>query len=537
MRLSKFKIALTIATSIIFLFLIPQTVLASCNYIDCQSCVANGNCVWAYMVDVCMTKADAQLFEAWDFTTTCGGSSSQRDPTKVTPTPAVYTQQPTSTPRPVSTTRPTSTPVSKKASGKSCRSDADCKSGNCTNYICCKSGEICCTQNSSCLSDEYCSTSSGRYYCRNKLNDGVSCTEDYQCKSGLCDSSVKKCASASLESMLTSGKAVCGNKSCDYWLGETCTSCSRDCDGINDFCCSTGSQYANTWDWQNQIFNLFDPPGGSVPSGKLVVSKGIAKDTFFDSYRPKICKEGEIIPGECIRNDHCVKGVCVDNKCTVAISDETRQVTDEDEAQEIFDDQTEYEKEEIWINIYDKFDDQFITSKEVPGGLEIELEVQGSTAGSIPEATVDKEVETRLKVVNTTSFKMAVIAGITYPGQQAGSFELEEKKYTLSCSPVNGKNPLTTVIGSANAKLLGGNYYVLPAHHQLIVFSKVTPKQDGYLDILGNVYFSKEKMYADSSLLEMALAPADYEDTFEKTEVIDSILVNEKKCSIPFICR
>ena len=104
-----------------------------------------------------------------------------------------------------------------------------------------------------------------------------------------------------------------------------------------------------------------------------------------------------------------------------------------------------------------------LTSSQVPGELEFKLEVQGSTTGDVPEAIVGKDVEVRLTVVNTTHFSMAIVAAITYPGQLAGTFDLEEKKYTLTCSPVNGTNPLTTVIGTANAKRYGGKSFILPS--------------------------------------------------------------------------
>ncbi|MBU1000450.1 hypothetical protein KKE78_03600 [Patescibacteria group bacterium] len=579
------KAVFAIIVFILSLFLIPQTVLASCSsHVSCSSCVSDSSCIWASFADVCMSKADAQGFNPSGLTSSCGGSSSTSQQSAPT-----STQAPAVKVLPTSKPKSTPAPVSKKADGQSCKINSDCKSGNCKNSRCCIKNKTCCLDSNDCSKEQYCSTSKNRYYCIPKLDNGTSCTSSDQCKSdncgkgiccggqpcckedsqcgkdeycetkddlyycrvkwnvdeycekpsacfsGYCDPYVQKCAESSEKSTSTE-KAVCGDKSCDDWLGENCTSCPKDCDNIADFCCSKGSQYANTLDWQNRIFNLLNPPGGSVPNGRLVVPKGTEETTYFSSYKPKICSSGRIIEGECIRSDQCAKGVCVDHKCSAATSDNPKQISDEKLAQEIFNDQMEYMQEEIWINVYDKLEDNLIKSTKVPGGLDIKLEVQGSTAGKVPEAVVGKDVETRLFITNDTNFSMAVVAGITYPGQLANTFKLEEKKYTLSCSPVNGTNPLTTVIGTLNAKRLGGNSYVLPPHHQLTIYSKVSPKQEGYMDVSGIIYFSKEKMYANSSVVEMAITPADFESSFQKSEVSDSILVNEKKCSWGIIC-
>lgn len=548
-----------------------QTPTTSCqNITSCTECLSHQDCGWCY--GGCVTwVGSSSICQMHSIP-----SASQCPENQVAPT---------TIPTVIELPLPTSTPVSQKENGQACKVNSDCLSGNCTNYVCCIKNKTCCSQSNFCPADQYCSTKNNRYYCVPKLDNGMSCTGYDQCKSkncgkgiccsgqpcctkdadckkdeycetkdnlyycrvkwnigercekasacrsGYCDTYTEKCAEDPKKITPTPKKARCGDDSCDDWLGENCCSCKQDCKSVPDFCCDQNSQYAKAQDRQNKIFYLYEAPGGSIPNGKLVVPKGTNEKTFFGSYKPQICNYGKIIPGECIKSDQCVDGICVDNKCTTATSDNPQTVTDKKVAEAIYNEQTEYSKEDVWVNVYDVIKGKIINSTKAEGNLKISLEVQGATAGKIPEVKVGNTVKSWLQIINNTNYSMAVVAGIVYPGQLTNAFRLEEKKYTLSCSRVNDNSLLTTIIGSANAKRLGGQYFILPSNHQLIIYSKVTPKQEGYLDVSGVVYYSKEKMYANSSLVQVNIAPVNFETSFQKAnEVSSSILVTKKKC-------
>lgn len=542
------------------------------SYTSCADCYRHQECVWCY--GGCQNWRNSSSLcqkESLALQGRCPENSFDQIPTTI-PTVKVLSI-------------PTSTSVPQKENGKTCKVNSDCLSGNCTNYVCCLKNKTCCSQSNFCPANQYCSTKNNRYYCIPKLDNGMSCTDYGQCKSnqcgksiccggqpcckidndcgkdeycekkdnlyycrvkwnigercekasncrsGYCDTYIQKCAEDPKKITPTPKKARCGDNSCDDWLGENCCNCQQDCKSVPDFCCDQNSQYAKTQDRQNKIFYLYEAPGGSIPNDRLVVPKGTNEKTFFDSYKPQICNNGKIIPGECTRSDQCVDGICVDNKCTIASSDSPQTITDKKVAEAIYNEQTEDSKEDVWVNVHDVIKGEIINSTRVEGNLEISLEVQGATAGKIPEVKVGNTVKSWLRIINNTNYSMAVVAGIVYPGQLKNAFRLEEKKYTLSCSRVSNNSLLTTIIGSANAKRLGGQYFILPSSHQLIIYSKIVPQQEGYLDVSGVVYYSKEKMYANSSLVQVNIAPVNFETSFQKTkEVSNSILVTKKKC-------
>lgn len=571
------KVIFAVTAFLISLFLVPQTVLAGCsNYSSCSECLKHINdlsCIWSSCSNKCQTVDDFYNSGGTcgvDFPDKCGGEVTPASPptVKVLPTP-------------------TSTPALNKSDGQSCRVSLDCQSGNCTNYVCCLKNKTCCSQNNSCLKDQYCSTKNDRYYCIPKLDNGMSCTDYGQCKSnqcgkgiccggqpcckvdgdcgkdeycetkdnlyycrvkwdvgekcekpsacrsGFCDTYTQKCAESSNPpaggATPTPEKAVCGDNSCDDWLGENCCNCAKDCANITDFCCSQDSKYARSRDRQNKIFYLYDAPGGAIPNSRLVVPKGTDEKTFFDSYKPQICSNGKIISGECNKSDDCVKGICVDNKCTSATSDEPQAVTDKKVVEAIANEQNEYRKESVWVPVYDKIKGTILRTNKVEGGLEVRLEVQGATAGNMATVKIGGNIETRLEIVNNTAYYNAVIGGIVYKNPT----QVEQKKYTLSVNHLESNSAILGMIGVAGAQRLGGKYFVLPPYYKLTVQSTVSPKQEGYLDISGIVYYSTENMYANSSLSDQINnVPVNYETNWKKIgEVTNSISVVPKKCS------
>lgn len=557
-----------------------QTTTASCSkYSSCSECLKHINdlsCIWSICTNKCQTH------DEW---IKSGGSCGADLPTKCGDSSSAPATVPTVRVIPISTPKPTLTPVPKKENGQECQSDTHCLSGNCTNYVCCIESKICCSQSNFCPTDQYCSTNDDRYYCLPRWDNGVSCTANDQCKSkncgkgiccggqpccktdgdcgkdeycetkdnlyycrtkwnggeycekpsacrsGYCDTYTQKCAENPKDVTSTPKKVRCGDGSCDDWLGENCCNCAKDCASVADFCCAQNSKFARPKDRQNTIFYLYPAPGGSIPNGRLVVPKNMDEKAYFGEYQPKICRDGKIVEGECFESDHCAEGICVEGKCTTASSDEPQEVKDEKVAQEIYNNQTNYLKEDVWVNVYDKIKGKIISSTRVEGNLEISLEVQGATVGETLEVKVGNSIRSWLKVVNNTNYSVAVVAGIVYPGQLTNSFKLEETEYDLSCSRNDGKNPLVSFIGSANAARLGGQYFILPSDHRLIIHSDVTPQQEGYLDVQGLVYYSKEKMYANSSLVQAKIAPVNFENSFQKAEVSESVSVTKKDCN------
>ncbi|MFH0937093.1 MAG: hypothetical protein V1808_02280 [Candidatus Daviesbacteria bacterium] len=547
-----------------------QTSSVNCQSItSCKTCLSHEECGWCY--DQCVTwigsSSSCQLHSI--------PSADQCPDSQAVPTTVPTVRVITSTPTPI--------PVSKKANGQTCKLGSDCTSGNCTNNICCLKNKTCCTQSNSCSTDQSCSTKNDRYYCIPKLENGMACTSYDQCKSkncgkgvccggqpcctkdndcgkdeycetkdnayycrtkwnvgetcekpsacrsGYCNTYTQKCAENPKNATPIPKKAVCGDNSCDDWLGENCCNCPKDCANITDFCCDQNSKYASSKDKQNKKFNLYETTSGSVPNYRLVVPKGTDEKTFFNSYQPKICNNGKIIDGECVNSDQCVKGICVDNKCTSATSDESQAVTDKKIIEAIANEQNEYKKESVWVPVYDKIKGTILRTNKVEGGLEVRLEVQGATAGNIADVKIGGNVETRLEVVNNTAYYNAVIAGIVYKNPT----QIEQKKYTLSVNHMESNSAILGMIGKAGAQRLGGKYFVLPPYYKLTIQSTVSPKQEGYLDVSGIVYYSTENMYANSSLSDQINnVPANFESNWKKIdEVTNSILVVPKKCS------
>ncbi len=157
------------------------------------------------------------------------------------------------------------------------------------------------------------------------------------------------------------------------------------------------------------------------------------------------------------------------------------------------------------------------------------MEIQGNTAGKVPKVNQGDEVEVRLEIENDSRYNLALAAGIFYPGYDAGVFNLEEKKYTISFEWDGG---LSSLIGSFKTKLIGGKFVVMPPGSKLYVYSKVVPEQTGYLDIQGLIYYTTEKKYQKYDIGFLDEAPKAYQES----EVSETILVEERPCNWWPIC-
>ena len=157
------------------------------------------------------------------------------------------------------------------------------------------------------------------------------------------------------------------------------------------------------------------------------------------------------------------------------------------------------------------------------------MEVQGNTAGKVPKVNEGDEVEVRLEIENDSRYNLALVAGIFYPGYDAGVFDLEEKKYTISFEWNGG---LSSLIGSFKTKLIGGKFVVMPPGSKLYVYSKVVPEQTGYLDVQGLIYYTTERKYQEYDIEFLDEAPKAYQES----EVSETILVKERPCSWWPIC-
>ncbi len=342
---------------------------------------------------------------------------------------------------------------------------------------------------------------------------------------------------------------VCGNKNCEEWVGEDCKNCSKDCH-VSDSCCEVGSFFMYVHDYQDKRYRLHESYGGTIFEGTLVVPSGTNQSTFFKDYTPKLCKNGKIISGECLENWHCSKGVCKSNKCVETVSTEVKEVTDKEVAKKIQEEQSDYKIG--YAQTYTQIKDNITTAKQEPG-LDIRLEVQGSTASKLPEVNVGDEIVVRLEIENISNHSIAVTAGIVYPAADFGGFQLEEKDYTMSFGwSYQGVLNWGSLIGSFKTKLIGGKYIVMPKTSKLHILSKVVPKEEGYLDAQGMIYYTSEDRFVkptknlvkymsfsgeDVFIVETGYgkrAPEEFEKTFDETEVSKSILIKEKKCGWPF---
>ncbi|MBU2635137.1 hypothetical protein KJ841_01520 [Patescibacteria group bacterium] len=208
-------------------------------------------------------------------------------------------------------------------------------------------------------------------------------------------------------------------------------------------------------------------------------------------------------------------------------SEKFQEVKNQDMVEKIYEDQNSYKEE--FVEAYEMIEGGIAHVIIKDAKLDVKLEVQGNTAGKIPKVNEGDEVEVRLEIENDSRYNLALVAGIFYPGYDAGVFELEEKKYTISFEWDGG---LSSLIGSFKTKLIGGKFVVMPPGSKLYVYSKVVPEQTGYLDVQGLIYYTTEKKYQEYDIGFLDEAPKAYQES----EVSETILVEQRPCDWWPIC-
>ncbi len=213
-----------------------------------------------------------------------------------------------------------------------------------------------------------------------------------------------------------------------------------------------------------------------------------------------------------------------DGSCIKLKSEEFQEVKDKDTIDKIYEDQTSYKEE--YADSYDEVEDSITTQMEIKdAGLDVNLEVQGNTAGKVLKATKGEPIEVRLEIENNSSDQVVLAAGILYPDD----FDLDEKEYTVSFDWEGG---LSSLIGSFEIELTDGKFIVMPPDSKVYVYSKVVPEETGDLDIQGLIYYTTEKKYQEMDPGFLADAPDDYEES----EISSSILAEKKPCNWWPIC-
>lgn len=205
------------------------------------------------------------------------------------------------------------------------------------------------------------------------------------------------------------------------------------------------------------------------------------------------------------------------------ISEKFQEIKNEEVIEKIYEDQNSYKEE--FVEAYEMIEGGIAQVVIKDAKLDVRLEVQGNTAGKIPKVNEGDEVEVRLEIENDSRYNLALTAGILYPE----AFDLEEKKYTMSFKWDGG---LSSLIGSFKTKLINCKFIVMPPGSKLIVYSKVIPKQTGYLDVQGLVFFTTEKKYQEYDPGFLDEAPKAY----QQSEVSETILVEERPCNWWPIC-
>jgi len=200
-----------------------------------------------------------------------------------------------------------------------------------------------------------------------------------------------------------------------------------------------------------------------------------------------------------------------------------QEIKSQDMIEKIYEDQINYKEE--FVEAYEMIEGGIAQVVIKDAKLDVRLEVQGNTGGKIPKVNEGDEVEIRLEIENDSRYSLALTAGIVYPE----AFDLEEKKYTMS---FKWKGGLASLIGSFKTKLINCKFIVMPPGSKLIVYSKVIPKQTGYLDVQGLVFFTTEKKYRkyDPGILD------ETPKAYQESEVSETILVEERPCNWWPIC-
>ncbi len=321
-------------------------------------------------------------------------------------------------------------------------------------------------------------------------------------------------------------KEVCGNNNCEYWVGENCDNCFDDClypFQSQGFCCYVGYKYIYAHNYHNEIYDLREALAGLIPEGTIIVDPDLDENNM--PLRPTyICYDRGIKTGECIFNYDCPSGLCTtENWCVELRSEKPQEIKDEKIAEDIYKDATNYKEE--YIEAYEKIQGGIGQTVIKDAKLDVKLEVQGSTSGKLPKVSQGDEIEVRLEITNDSDYQLGLIAGIFYPD----SFNLEEKKYTVSFDWDGG---LSSLIGSFKTKLINSKFIIMPSGSKIVVYSKVAPKEIGYLDVQGLVFFTTEKKYQDYDPGFLDEAPKSYQES----EVSETILVEEKPCNWWPIC-
>ena len=321
-------------------------------------------------------------------------------------------------------------------------------------------------------------------------------------------------------------KEICGNDNCEYWVGENCDNCYNDClypFKSQSFCCYVGYKYIYAHDYHNEIYDLKESLAGLIPEGAIMVAPGLNRDNI-PLRPPSVCDSGGMKTGECVFNYDCPSGLCTtENWCIKLRSKEPQEIKDEKTVKDIYEDATNYKEE--YVEAYEKIQGGIGQMVIKDAKLDVRLEVQGSTAGKIPKANQNDEIEVRLEIANESDYQLGLMAGIFYPED----FDLEEKKYTISFEWSGG---LASLIGSFETKLINSKFIIMPFGSRLVVYSKVVPKQTGYLDVRGLVFFTTEKKYQDYNPGFLDEAPKKYQES----EVSETILIEEKPCNWWPIC-
>ena len=323
----------------------------------------------------------------------------------------------------------------------------------------------------------------------------------------------------------------CGNNNCEYWAGENCDNCLNDCYyplQNQGFCCYTGGySYIYAHDYHNGIYDIREALAGLIPGGAIMVAPGLDEGNM-PLRPPSICDNGVIQTGECLFNYDCPSGLCTtENWCIELRSEEPQEIKDQEIVEEIYQDANAYKTE--YVDAYYGLEDTTVQMRVRQAKLNVSLEIQGATAGKVPEVSEGDEIEVRLEIENDSSYSLTLTGGIFYPGYDAGMFDIEEKKYTISFEWEGG---LACLIGSFKTKLVNSKYVIMPPGSKLYVYSKIVPKQTGYLDVQGLIFYNTEKKYQDWTPRFIQ----DAFDNYQESETSQTILVNEKPCNWWPIC-
>lgn len=431
-------------------------------------------------------------------------------PLDETPEP---TEAPTSRPsalpttRPLPTTKPSPTPTLTKGG---CRGDSDCRRFTCN--VCEVEQRICIKQRClDCASDSHCKSG-------------------YECVSNSClEKRREEAEYFQFEERL---EPVCGDSSCDSDLGEDCLNCFDDCQW-EGFCCQPERAFMYPHDFRYQIFQINQNPGGLIPNGTFLVNPDEKESGFFDRYRPMLCENHVLKFGDCVRSSQCPSGICLDYQCEkigTSKKDKLEEI-DKDVAKKWVDDTSE--RKRYYVHAYHVSEDNFVIHDQNEG-LDIKLDVQGTTGGEVLGATVGDEITSLMTIKNYSDYRIALIPAIHYPGSEN---KVDEVSYHTTYTWVGILNSFK---GKFLTKISGSQYYILPPGGKMYVESKVISEKDGYLDIEGLVYFSTGKKFIEGNLglglIKNKRVAGEFEKKHQTAKFNQTVLVEEPTCYLGVIC-